>query len=158
MAKTYELQRTQFVPRPVDEVFAFFSDAGNLEALTPEFVQFKILTPLPIKMAAGVVIDYRIKLFGIPMKWQTLIESFEPPHRFADTQLRGPYARWHHTHTFTAVDGGTLIEDRVEYQIRFGILGQLTHPLFVRRSLEQIFDYRFKTIERIFGQQPTASN
>ncbi len=151
MTKTYLLERSQFVPRPLDEVFAFFADAGNLETLTPKFLQFKILTPRPIAMAAGTEIDYRIKLFGIPMKWKTLIETFEAPRRFTDTQLRGPYLRWHHTHEYFAVEAGTLLTDRVEYQLPFGLLGRMVHPLFVRRSLEQIFDFRFLAIERIFS-------
>lgn len=151
MPKTYRLEHTQFVPRSRSEVFPFFADAGNLEAITPEFVGFRILTPRPIEMRPGALIDYRIRLFGIPLNWQTEIESFDPPERFVDVQRRGPYRLWRHTHRFVEQAGGTLLVDEVEYQLPAGPLGPLAHALFVRRSLDQIFRHRQTVIERLFG-------
>jgi ligand-binding SRPBCC domain-containing protein len=117
---TYTLQRRQFIPRLRADVFAFFSDAGNLEAITPPSVHFHILTPRPIVLQEGTLIDYRLRLLGVPMKWRTRIESFEPPHRFSDTQVRGPYKLWRHTHEFHDQDGGTLMIDHVAYQLSLG--------------------------------------
>ena len=146
----YILERSLVVPRGIDEVFPFFADAANLERLTPPFLGFTILTPTPIEMRPGTLIDYRIKLNGIPMKWRTLIESFEPPYRFVDTQLAGPYKRWHHTHTFREVPGGTELGDRVEYTLPFGPLGRIAHVL-VKRQLKTIFDYRTQVMREMFG-------
>lgn len=101
--RTYRLERAQVVPRPLDEVFAFFADAGNLELLTPQFLRFRILTPAPIRMAAGTLIEYRLQLFRISFHWHTRIETFEPKRRFTDVQLTGPYQRWHHQHEFVEV-------------------------------------------------------
>jgi ligand-binding SRPBCC domain-containing protein len=149
MAKTYFLEREHLIPRPLAEVFPFFADAGNLEAITPEFLNFRILTPRPIPMHPGSLIDYQIKLFGVPLNWRTRIEEFEQPHRFVDVQLRGPYKLWHHTHEFREVEGGTLMTDRVRYQLYLGPLGWLAHALWVRRTLARIFDHRRQTIERL---------
>jgi hypothetical protein len=151
MPKTYRLERSQFVPRPRSEVFPFFADAGNLEAITPPFVGFRILTPQPIEMRPGAIIDYRIRLFGVPVRWRTEIESFDPPHGFVDVQRRGPYRLWRHTHRFVEQPGGTLLLDEIDYQLPAGPLGPLAHALFVRRSLDQIFTFRQTVIERIFG-------
>jgi len=147
----YTLERTLVVPRPIDEVFPFFADAANLERLTPPLVGFTILTPPPIVMKAGTLIDYRIRVNGIPLRWRTLIESFDPPHSFVDTQLRGPYAHWHHTHTFREVPGGTELGDRVEYALPLGPLGKIAHALFVKRQLRTIFDYRSQVMRELFG-------
>lgn len=152
MAKKYRLVRRQFVPRGVEETFAFFSNAMNLEAITPAFLQFKILTPAPIVMAPGALIEYQLKLLGIPMYWQTRIETFELNRRFTDTQLRGPYRRWRHLHEFTPVEGGTLMTDCVEYELPLGPLGTLAHGLYVRRSLRRIFDYRRAKVRELLGE------
>jgi ligand-binding SRPBCC domain-containing protein len=149
---TWVLEREQIVPRPVEEVFAFFSEAQNLEELTPPFLRFQILTPLPIAMGEGTLIDYRIRLFGVPMKWRTRIDVWEPNVRFVDRQLRGPYADWRHLHAFEPVAGGTRMLDRVDYAIGLGPLGSLARALFVRRQLETIFDYRREAVERRFGR------
>ena len=151
MPRTYSLERTQFIPRQLQEVFPFFSDAKNLEAITPPFLQFKILTPGPITMQAGTLIDYRIRLLGLPMDWQTRIETFEPPHRFSDIQVRGPYRLWHHTHEFVETPEGTLMTDLVRYQMPLGPLGTLVHALWTDLTLERIFDYRFAKVAEPLG-------
>jgi hypothetical protein len=139
-------------------VFAFFADAANLEALTPDFLRFRILTPPPIRLAAGTLIDYRIQLSGIPLRWRTRIDVFEPGRRFVDVQVRGPYARWVHTHDFYAVPGGTLVVDSVDYALPAGPLGWLAHALFVRRQLEQIFEFRRVRLVALFGDAPGVEN
>lgn len=147
----YELVRTQKVNHPREKVAAFFEDPANLQRITPPFLGFQIVTPAPIEMKPGALIDYTISLHGIPMKWRTLIESYEPGRSFVDTQLKGPYSLWHHTHTFVdIVDGGTLIGDRVRYRLPLGPLGNLAHALFVKRQLNTIFTHRFAVIEEIF--------
>jgi ligand-binding SRPBCC domain-containing protein len=151
MPKTYTLQRQQFFPRPRAEIFPFFADAANLEAITPAFLQFRFLTPLPIEMRPGALIEYQIRLFGIPLRWQTRIEEYDPPLRFVDVQLRGPYRLWHHTHEFHEVEGGTLMVDLVRYQMPLGPLGRLVHALFIRRTLDRIFDYRYQTLAARLG-------
>lgn len=152
----YLLERTQIVAQPRSEVFAFFADAANLERLTPPFLAFHILTPSPIEMKAGALIDYRIRLSGIPLRWRTRIEELVPDTRFVDVQLKGPYARWHHTHTFRDVPGGTEVGDRVEYALPLGPLGTIAHAVMVRRQLRAIFDYRAEVMRTLFGA-PTRS-
>jgi ligand-binding SRPBCC domain-containing protein len=151
------LERTQLVPRPRAEVFAFFADAHNLERLTPGFLRFQILTPAPIELRPGALIDYRLSLFGVGFRWQTEIEVYEPGVRFVDVQLQGPYRRWHHTHTFADAPGGTLIGDRVEYELPLGPLGELAHRLVVRRQVETIFEHRREVIEAMWGAPQGSS-
>ena len=148
--KSYRLDRSQGVPQSLNDVFHFFANAGNLELITPEFLHFRILTPLPICMEPGTLIDYRLQLCSLPFHWRTRIEIFEPGQRFTDVQVSGPYRRWHHLHEFTAVPEGTLVHDVVDYELPLGPLGALTHVLFVRRTLEKIFDYRKERISEIF--------
>ncbi|MFO0678545.1 MAG: SRPBCC family protein [Polyangiaceae bacterium] len=145
------LFREQFVPRPLPEVFDFFSDAENLARITPKSLSFRILTPRPIVMGVGTRIDYRIGLFGIPMRWQTLISAWEPGVRFVDEQIRGPYALWHHEHRFEGVAGGTRMTDRVTYRVPFGPIGAVAKVLFVDRQLRAIFDHRREAIAAYFG-------
>ena len=123
----------------------------NLEQITPEFLGFRVLTEPPIEMGAGTLIDYRIRLFGVPMKWRTLIESYDPPHMFVDTQIKGPYKLWHHTHRFRPVDNGTEMTDSVRYQIGFGPFGEIARSIFVKRTLKQIFDHRNRRIKELLG-------
>jgi ligand-binding SRPBCC domain-containing protein len=146
----YTLNREQWVPRSIEDTFAFFSDAGNLEELTPRWLKFRILTPQPIDMASGTWIRYRLAWHGIPIKWTTLITRWDPPCSFEDLQLSGPYKLWHHTHIFQPERGGTRITDIVQYALPLGLLGRVTHALSVRRNVEQIFDYRFQRIQAIF--------
>ena len=148
----YLLERSLFIPRPREEVFAFFSDACNLERITPAFLHFHILTPGPIPMRPGTLIEYELRLYGILLRWKTLIEEFTPMSSFVDVQLTGPYRRWRHRHEFEDAPGGTEMHDRVEYEMPLGPIGAVMRLLFVRRSLEKIFDYRNKTITNIFGK------
>lgn len=136
-----------WLPRPLEEVFRFFAEARNLEALTPPWVGFEVLTPGPISMTCGTLIDYRIRVHGIPLRWRTEIAEWQPPHRFVDRQLRGPYTLWHHTHTFEERDGGTLCRDRVRYRPRGGAL---MNWLFVRRDVERIFRFREQRMTELF--------
>ncbi len=152
------LEREQFVPKPRSELFAFFANAANLEQLTPSSLRFKIKTPLPIEMRAGALIDYNISLFGIGLRWRSLIESFEPETRFVDVQLKGPYRWWRHTHEFSDAPGGTIVRDRVEYEVPFGLVGELARAVFVDRQLAAIFAFRRECIAKMFGHsQPQLS-
>lgn len=138
--------RTRMIhPLPVERVFAFFSNAENLERITPPELGFRIAAPSPITLRAGALIDYRLSLFGISFSWQTEITRWEPPHEFVDTQLRGPYAQWIHTHRFSETESGTLIEDEVRYRLPVPILGELALPI-VRLQLGRIFRFRQRRI------------
>ena len=146
----FTLQTELWLPRPRDEVFAFFADARNLETLTPPWLKFEVLTPTPIEMRPGTLIDYRIRVHGFPIRWRTEITAWDPPRRFVDVQLRGPYTLWHHAHTFEERDGGTLCLDRVRYRPRGGAL---INWLFVRRDVERIFQYRQQRLRELFALQ-----
>ena len=153
---TYRLHREHEIPRPIEEVFAFFSDVRNLERITPGWLNFRVLTPLPIEMRAGALIDYEIRWGPVPMRWRTEIVKWEPPVDFVDVQKRGPYKLWHHTHRFRATDDGTNMTDSVDYALPFGPLGRVAHALRVRRDLEAIFDYRNEQIDQLLGVDRTA--
>lgn len=159
MSRVYRLERTQFIPCPREQVFGFFSDARNLERITPEFLQFHVLNDGDTPVHEGMLIDYTLKLFGMPFRWQSRIEAFEPGRRFVDVQLRGPYRRWRHLHEFTDVPGGTEMRDCVDYELPLGRLGQLAHAFFVQRTLGKIFDFRQQEIARRFAKpsSPTAA-
>lgn len=142
------LERSQRVGVPVEQAFAFYGDAVNLEPLTPPWLRFEVITPGPIALGAGALLEYRLRLHGVPIRWQTRIETWEPPHRFVDTQARGPYALWEHTHLFERDgDGASVIHDRVRYAIPYGPLGALADRLFVRRDLRRIFDFRAQAVD-----------
>jgi len=151
----HRLERTQLVPRPRAEVFAFFADPWNLERITPPFLRFRILTPPPLEVKAGALIDYRLSLFGLPFGWRTVIEAWEPGVRFVDRQLRGPYRRWHHTHLFEDAAGGTRMTDRVEFELPLGPLGELARVLLVDRQLAAIFDHRREAVARLLRPGPS---
>jgi len=140
-----------WTPRPLAEVFEFFGDAHNLQELTPPFLHFQVLTPSPIPMGVGTTIDYRLKMHGFPMRWRSLISAWESPFRFVDEQVRGPYTFWHHEHTFSEQDGGTLIRDTVDYGVPGG---WLINTLFVQRDLRNIFRYRTEQMQRRFAGHP----
>lgn len=145
----HTLRREQILPGTPDEVFPFFADAGNLEAITPPYLRFEIVTPRPIAMGEGTLIEYKLRLHGLPISWLTRIEVWEPGVRFVDQQMRGPYALWHHTHDFEpTADGRTLMRDTVRYAIPFGPLGELAHALFVKRDLNRIFNFRTGEVGR----------
>ncbi|MGI8428969.1 MAG: SRPBCC family protein [Solirubrobacteraceae bacterium] len=149
--RIHRLEREQVLDRPLDEVFQFFSQAHNLERITPSWLNFKVLSREPIEMHAGTVIEYRLRLYGVPFRWSSRIESWEPDHGFADRQVRGPYRLWHHRHEFAADGEGTVVRDHVEYALPFGVLGELAHAAFVRRDLRRIFDFRHRAASRLLA-------
>jgi ligand-binding SRPBCC domain-containing protein len=141
------LEDSLWVPRPLDEVFAFFANAANLEALTPPWLHFHILNP-DLVIGEGVRIDYRLKIHGIPLQWQSEICRWNPPSSFVDEQRKGPYRRWVHTHTFAAERGGTRVGDSVEFEVPFGwLVGRV-----VMRDVRKIFAFRQQALTRIFGR------
>ncbi len=146
--RVHVLEQEQVLPRPPSEAWEFFQDAYNLEEITPPFLGFEVLTPRPIEMRLGTLIEYELRLHGVRLRWLTRIEDWEPGRRFVDRQLRGPYALWHHTHTFEPHPEGTLMRDRVRYRLPFGPLGAIAHMALVRRDLDAIFDFRRAEIAR----------
>ncbi len=140
------LKRVTVVSRPIEETFAFFSDAFNLNRLTPSWVGFQILSKPPLEMRENALIDYSIRIRGVPVRWRTQILSWNPPHSFVDLQIKGPYQWWHHTHRFESCDQGTRVIDEVEYRAP---LAWLSHPLMVTRDVERIFDYRETALQAI---------
>ena len=137
-----------WLPRPLDEVFTFFSNAANLEALTPPWLHFRILTPKPIAMRTGTLIDYSIRVHGIPITWQSEITVWNPPHQFVDVQRRGPYKQWVHTHSFADTNGGTHVRDSVEFDVPFAFAA----GWFVKRDVEKIFAFRTEVLVGLFGR------
>jgi ligand-binding SRPBCC domain-containing protein len=144
--KTYRISTETLIDAPINTVFDFFSKAENLEQLTPKTLKFKILTPLPIEMKMGALIDYKISIRGIPMRWKTEIAIWEPGKRFVDRQLKGPYKQWIHEHRFVPEGTKTRMFDNVDYALPFGPLGQIVHTLFVKREVEGIFRFREQAI------------
>ena len=138
----HTLKREQVLPGPPADAFPFFADAGNLEQITPPWLSFRVLSTTPVEMREGTLIEYRLRLHGIPIRWLTRIDEWVPGERFVDSQLHGPYALWHHTHEFVPHGENTLMRDTVRYALPFGPLGEVAHRLFVRRDVERIFDYR----------------
>lgn len=150
--RTYEVQRETVVPRVRRELFAFFSDAGNLEELTPPWLRFEVLSP-PVDMREGTRIDYRLKLRGLPVRWTSEITVWQPPERFVDEQVRGPYRRWRHEHRFEERGEGTTVVDHVRYAVPGGpLLERPVQHFLVGPDVERIFDYRQRRLEELFGQ------
>jgi len=154
----YRLETELTLPQPRDEVFPFFAEARNLEELTPSFLQFEVLTPAPIEMREGVEIDYRLKVRGIPIRWRSRITVWEPPHRFMDVQVKGPYRRWEHQHLFEQHQGQTVCRDIVDYDV-YG--GALIHAMFVKSDVQKIFEYRQQVLRDRFagrGMEPVETS
>ena len=145
------LERSLWVPAPIDEVFGFFSQTGNLDRITPPWLDFRILYPDFQDLRKGSRIDYLLRLYGIPFKWVSEITEWDPPHGFTDRQIKGPYHYWDHRHTFTARDGGTTVQDSVRFAVPGFFLEPIVFHLFVRTQLRRIFDFREEQILRIFG-------
>jgi len=151
---THELLIEQWVPQPLDKVFAFFSDTKNLELLTPPHLSFKIIGQSTTALQEGTRINYQLRLHGMPFRWQSVIMDWKPGERFSDIQVLGPYRLWHHTHDFIAKDGGTLIRDRAVYRIPLGVPGDLLLHSFIRKDLEDIFTYRWHKVRTVLGGVP----
>jgi ligand-binding SRPBCC domain-containing protein len=149
--KVYELHREIWIPRPRPVVFDFFSRAENLERITPPWLRFRIDTPQPVDMRVGATILYSLRVRGLPVRWLTGIERWNPPVEFVDVQLKGPYKLWRHTHRFTEVNGGTSITDTVQYALPFGVIGRMVHRLHVAGELARIFDYRADRVRTFLG-------
>jgi ligand-binding SRPBCC domain-containing protein len=147
----HTFEREQFIARSREEVFDFFSNAGNLQEITPRFLDFRIVTPQPVEMRRGAVLDYRLRVHFIPIRWRTVIVEWTPPMGFVDVQLKGPYKLWRHSHAFEPAPGGTRMIDSLSYELPLGILGEIAHVVSVRRDVERIFDYRRTRIQEIFG-------
>jgi ligand-binding SRPBCC domain-containing protein len=150
LLQVFKLTREQSVPRNISEVFEFFSRPENLQVLTPQWLDFKILEA-PSELKTGSLIKYRLRWHSIPLRWTTEITEWNPPHQFRDVQLSGPYALWDHEHRFVAESGGTRIYDMVSYGLPLGFLGRLVHSGFVRSDVQSIFDYREEQMRRLMG-------
>lgn len=151
--RVHRFEVEQWLPRPPDEVFAYFSDAFHLEELTPPWLNFHVLTPAPIDMHRGTVIDYRLRIRRLPVRWQSEITSWEPPHRFVDEQRRGPYRQWHHEHLFEARAGGTWVRDRVDYAVPGGPFEPWLHGWLVGPDIRRIFTYRQRKLAAVFNSR-----
>jgi ligand-binding SRPBCC domain-containing protein len=152
--RVHVFRREQRLTRPPEAVFPFFADARNLEAITPALLSFRLVTPEPIEMRVGTFIQYALRLHGMPVRWDTLIQDWRPPHRFVDVQVRGPYRLWHHTHELEPLGGGaTLMRDTVRYAIGFGPLGELARRALVLRDLEAIFAFRAERVPALLDER-----
>jgi ligand-binding SRPBCC domain-containing protein len=154
---SYRLRRRQLVGGNLPEVFGFFKDPFNLEAITPPWLGFKLLRTTDPAVRVGTRINYRLRLHGVPLRWESRIAEYVEGRLFADEMLAGPYRRWYHRHLFTAVPGGVAIEDIVDYRLPLGLLGRLAHAVAVRRQLNAIFDFREQRIAQLFPYRPEVS-
>ncbi len=153
--KTYRLTTEQWLDRPLAYVFAFFTDAFNLERITPPWLRFKVLTPPPLAMYVGMRIDYRMHIHGVPITWQSEITDWDPPYRFVDQQRRGPYKQWIHEHVFIARGRRTLVRDRVDYRVPGPAL---VNRILVSPDLRKIFAYRHERLRELLAPEPAAEN
>lgn len=153
MARPYHFESEVFVALPPERVFPFFADAHNLQRIAPPWLRFQVLTPPPIPMKVGTLIDYRLRLHGLPLRWRTRITVWQPPFRFVDEQIRGPYKLWRHEHTFIEHEGGTLCRDHVDYDMP---LGPLVHRLLVRPDIRRIFRHRARRLHELFNVEPRS--
>ena len=156
MSRHFVVERTQVVPVSLEEAFAFFSDARNLEHITPPWLRFRIVEAPP-ELAAGARLRYQLRLFGIPIRWRTEISHWSPPHGFTDVQRRGPFRLWEHTHRLTRVPEGTEIYDHVRYRLFLGPLGALVRRLLVGNWVEGIFDYRAEALVALLSPRAPAA-
>ena|SRR5579863_2895006 len=147
--RTYILERKQWLPRPIVEVFTFFSRPENLQVITPPWLDFRMVKT-PETLQAGSLIRYRLRWRGLPIRWTTEISEWNPPHGFVDREVAGPYALWNHEHMFSPDNGGTMMHDRVSYALPFAWFGQVAHGMLVKRDVERIFDFRAETMRRLF--------
>ena len=147
----HHLYREQLIPRPLDEVFAFFARAGNLERITPPWLGFSLQDPEPAEMHGGTLIEYRLYVHRVPLRWITRIERWEPGRAFEDLQVKGPYRLWHHRHEFRAAGSGTLVQDHVRYSLPLGLLGEVAHAAFVERDLARIFAFRHAAVKELLA-------
>jgi ligand-binding SRPBCC domain-containing protein len=146
---TYLLEREQWLPKPIGEVFAFFSRPENLQQITPRWLDFRMVET-PKELKPGSLIRYRLRWHGVPVRWTTKITEWNPPHGFVDRELKGPYALWNHEHLFTEKDGGTTMRDRVSYALPLAWAGRIAHWALVRSDVESIFDFREEMMARLF--------
>jgi ligand-binding SRPBCC domain-containing protein len=150
LRREYKLIREQWVPQTIDAAFAFFSRPANLQAITPAWLDFRIVS-VEAELRTGSLIQYRLHWHGVPLRWTTEITAWEPPHSFIDNQVSGPYTLWRHEHRLTPENGGTRIRDEVTYALPLGVLGRIVHPLLVRRDVEAIFDFRQHRLKELLG-------
>jgi len=144
------LEARVWLGRPRADVFAFFADPANLARLTPPSLRVRLLTPAPV-MGAGTVLDYELRWLGLPIRWRAFVREYDPPYRFLDVQLRGPYARWEHRHRFLEADAGTVVEDRVVYRLPLGVVGRAAHAVLVERQLRAAWAYRTRRLGELLG-------
>jgi len=159
MERLYHFERSQIIALPRPETFAFFSNPHHLEAITPSFVHFKFLREPPPEFQGGSVLMYRIRILGVPFRWQSIIEAWEPPLRFVDLQVKGPYAYWRHIHDFEEIgERRTRARDRIDFALPLGRLGIFAYRLFVNRMLSRIFDYREERLREMLGGSPEGTS
>jgi ligand-binding SRPBCC domain-containing protein len=155
MARPYRFEAEVFLALPLERVFPFFADAFNLAKITPPWLRFEVLTPRPIRMKIGTLIDYRLRVRGLPLRWRSRITIWQPPYRFVDEQIRGPYRLWRHEHTFVEHEGGTLCRDHVDYDM---LLGPIVQPLLVGRDVRRIFRHRAQRLHELFNTEPATDD